>query len=45
MNLAVTDAMQELRLAPAFAFGHQMMTVGLRRRDHAAAQGAHHDGA
>lgn len=37
MNLAVTDAMQELRPTPAFALGNQMMAVGLRRRDHAVA--------
>jgi hypothetical protein len=45
MNLAVTDAMQELRPSPAFALGHQMMTVGLRRRDHPVAQGTPHCGA
>jgi len=45
MNLAVTDAMQGLRPTPAFAPGHQMMTVGLRRRDHAVAQRARHGSA
>ena len=42
--IEVCDALQELRVAPALALGHQMRAVGLRRRDDAVAQEAGHRG-
>jgi hypothetical protein len=40
VDLAVADAMQELRVPPALALGHQVVGVALGGRDGAVAEGA-----